>query len=48
METEHHLIVICSAFTAVFAPDYKYPKGKDTAFQDVTINIIIALSLVEK
>lgn len=32
MKKEHHLIVICSVFTAVFAPDYKYPEGKDIAF----------------
>lgn len=48
MKTEHHLIVICSAFTAVFVPDYKYPKGKDIAFQDVGTNIIFALSLIGK
>lgn len=48
MKTEYHLIVICSAFTAVFAPDYKYPEDKDVAFQDIGANIISVLSLIGK
>lgn len=44
MKTEYHLILICSAFTAVFAPDYKYPEDKDVAFQDVDANIIRSIS----
>lgn len=48
MKKEHHLIVICYAFTAVFLPDYKYLEGKGIAFQDVTTSIILALSLVVK